>query len=127
MLIKAKNEARRTTAEQVFGAMCARYEYKEDRFDFQLWLKNPGPRGKRYWSLHHAQPVLILELVSGGHGLRLVDEGAWPPVYRDSFIPLRVFQVAIDVRELTMPQPGWRRMIADHLKLLRNHLRKQST
>ncbi len=47
----------------------SRYEYKEDRFDFNVWVRAPGPTAERYWSFLPDKDFLTLKLEE--HGQRM--------------------------------------------------------
>jgi hypothetical protein len=78
-----------------------RFDYPEDRLDFNRWLKAPGPCKSLYrsWRIDHGG-MLVIELQSG-------------EVY---------VAYAIDRIELFMSKCGWRWMVAQVLRMLRRKL-----
>ena len=83
----------------------SRYEYSDDRFDFELWAKATGPGGKRrYWRIDHEAGVLFIEMSK--RDLR------------------RACCVAVE--ELRHSRLGWRRLVARTAREVRYALKEAS-
>ncbi len=75
----------------------SRYEYPQDRFDFDRWRKAPGPCQKPYWYIDPLTRTLTIDLRLG----------------------------AIQIAPEQLCEKNWRRVIASAVRRVRLYIREQ--